>query len=60
MPELLMVAAVGVACRQVACPSVRMRLLMAVFDGSDVDHSPTESGVIGQVPVTADESENCT
>ena len=33
---------------------------MVVFTASEVDHTPTKSGVRGQLPVTVDESENCT
>jgi hypothetical protein len=33
---------------------------MVVFTGSEVDHTPTKSGIKGQLPCTADESENCT
>jgi len=33
---------------------------MVVFTGSEVDHTPTKSGINGQLPFTVDESENCT
>jgi len=33
---------------------------MVVFTGSEVDHTPTKSGINGQLPCTVDESENCT
>jgi hypothetical protein len=35
-------------------------LLMAVFTGSEVDHTPTKSGIKGQLPRTVEASENCT
>ena len=35
-------------------------MLRVVFTGSEVDHTPTKSGVKGQLPFTVDESENCT
>ena len=56
---LLIVAGVGVAFRQVASPWVGGWLLMVVFPGSEVDHTPTKSGVRGQFPFTVDASENC-
>ncbi len=33
---------------------------MVVFTASEVDHTPTKSGTKGQLPLTVDESENCT
>jgi len=33
---------------------------MVVFTGSEVDHTPTKSGIKGQLPFSEDESENCT
>jgi hypothetical protein len=58
--ELPIVAGVGVAFRQVASPWVGAWLLMVVFTGSEVDHTPRKSGTKGQLPLTVDESKNCT
>lgn len=53
-------AEAGVSCRHTAKPAVAGSLLMAVFSGSEVDHWPAMSGIIGQLPLTDDEIENCT
>jgi hypothetical protein len=54
--ELLIVAEVAVAFRQVASPS----LVIVVFTWSEVDHTPPRSGIKGQLPFTLDVSENRT
>jgi len=56
---LAIMTGVEVAFRQVASPSVGAWLLMVVFAGSEVDHTPTESATNGQFPFTLDASENC-
>jgi len=53
-----MVAEVGVSCRQTAKPAVAGSLLMVVFSGSDVDHAPAMSGIMGQLPLTSEDAEN--
>jgi hypothetical protein len=60
MLELLIVAGVVVACRQVASPCVGAWLLMLMSTESDVDHTPIKSGGNGQFPTADDCSENCT
>ena len=51
-------AGVGVSCRQTAKPAVAGSLLMVVFSGSDVDHAPAMSGIMGQLPLTSEDAEN--
>lgn len=49
-----------VACRQTASVLSDAWLLMVALSGSEVDQSPRMSGIMGQLPSTEEESENCT
>ena len=48
----------GVACRQTANAWSGDWLLMVVLSGSEVDHSPRTSGIMGQLPSTVEDAEN--